>query len=212
WNMTTFVSEINTVCPSCAGSPTACTIKGCTAPPDPTCGAVDIGSIRISKCNNIYSDNLVANNVNPNGPGCWEGLNTTCTGTGCSRDVCNWEGAVAACNELNGGIDYGTKNWRLATRDEMKQWRVDPAISSNIITSVKTDLDLCDQGSGYFPFCGPYSGCPGTNGTCYSYILWTSEASSASNHYNCLLHDDRWIGPLSYSSTWAFSVRCVRNL
>lgn len=30
WNMTTFVNEVNTVCPSCPGTTTACKIKGCS--------------------------------------------------------------------------------------------------------------------------------------------------------------------------------------
>ncbi|EKE03453.1 MAG: hypothetical protein ACD_20C00202G0001, partial [uncultured bacterium] len=212
WNMTTFVSEINTVCPSC-GDSTACTIKGiseCPPPPDPTCGAEDIGAIRVSKCNNTY--NLVANNVNPNGAGCWEGLNTVCSGTGCSRPVCNWTGAEQACIALNGGVDYGEKGWRLPTRDEMQNWRVDPAISSNIITSVKTAMDLCDYSTSYSPHCYLYSGCSGSYlSSCFPYCMWSVEPNG-SDYYRYFLGTGNWSGPNSLNPTYAFSVRCVRNL
>ena len=206
------VNAVDTVCPSC-GVSTACAVKGagaCPTPPDPACGAEDIGSIRVSKCNNTY--NLVANNVGPNGAGCWEGLNTVCTGTGCSRPVCNWTGAEQACIALNGGVDYGAKNWRLPTRDEMQNWRVTYDSNSAIIAEVKTAMDLCDYSSGYSPYCNYYSGCSGSNGSyCYPYRLWSVE-TSGSSYYRYSLHSGNWDGPNSFSPTYAFSARCVKSL
>jgi len=212
WNMTTFVNAVNTECPNC-GDKTACAVKGtgeCPLPPDPACGAEDIGSIRVSKCNNTY--NLVANNVDPGGAGCWEGLNTDCSGTGCSRPVCNWTGAEQACIALNGGVDYGEKGWRLPARDEMQQWRVTYDINSAIIADVKTAMDLCDYSSSYSPYCDYYSGCSGSNGSyCYPYRMWSAEPNGSS-YYRYSLHNSNWDGPNSFSTTYAFSARCVRSL
>src|SRR3989339_866614 len=134
WNITSFTNEINTSCSSYTPNKTSCNVKNSACPddpPDPTCGAMIIGSIKVSLCNNEY--NLGPNGSNPGGTGCWQGLNTTCSGTGCSRNICNLNGAVAACSALNGGVNYGTRNWRLPTLSEMAIW-----------ASYLSNLDLCD--------------------------------------------------------------------
>ncbi|MFH0702662.1 MAG: DUF1566 domain-containing protein [bacterium] len=190
---------------------TTTTVAG---PPNPACGAITIGTLVVSSCNNTY--NLVPNGSNPGAAGCWQGLNVYCSDTGCGRPVCNHAGAVKACEALNQGKDYGTNNWRLPTNKELQSLRITPGSASRL-TATALSLNLCDSIAGYSPsafspYCFRYAGCSGSYyNLCYPDILWSAD-SYENYYYDCyMLYIDTLYGPNSQYPTSALSVRCVRD-
>ena len=187
-------------------------------PPDPDCGAANITTgtqtLRVSLCNNSApGTETTANGTSLGGANqCWLAAptsGTNCAGTGCnaSRILCNQGGAQDACNALNPSSVAGTTQnslWRLPTSAELQNWRTTPASNSAPITNVRASLDLCDLSSSYSPYCDNYSGC---SGLCYPNDLWA--ADTGVYYY---LYGGFWDGPFSLTSTYAFSVRCVRNI
>lgn len=202
------MNEVDADC--CAGgvANAACNIKNVTScPPDPACGATIIGSIKVSNCNNVTA-NAAANNVDPGGSiKCWRGLNTSCSGggayPGCGRPVCNHAGAVEACRQLNGGVDYTSigKHWRLPNNAELGNFYAN-----------NSSLNLCDDDVGYSPYCDGYSGCTGSNLTsCAPAIVWSADPV-LTFFYMYNLTAGSWLGPYTSGIGFAYSTRCVRNL
>lgn len=149
---------------------------------------------------------------------CWTGSNgNTCSSakdgsrySGCSRTVCTWYAANAACK--NFAPTYNTKGkWRLPTTGEVSSW----GATFDTVNNGNDGLRLCGQGTYYydskFAICdlGTISsyckiGNDSYSGQCQPDTLWADGAN-----YFWLINDQINDSYNSSSETVARSARCV---
>ena len=142
---------------------------------------------------------------------CWKGTTSTiCDSSngsysGCNRTVCNYSAAQEICAKFN----YGGKTWRLATKEEAKNWQVYTyGLGIN-------GLMLCNGGGSVnnISYCPEALACRGA---------YRNVCQVRSHWLNCLTNNSR-SGCLSsfdagnyYDSSHvissAFSVRCVTEM
>ena len=154
---------------------------------------------------------------------CWTGSNgNTCSSakdgsrySGCSRTVCTWEAANAACK--NFAPTYNTKGkWRLPTTGEVSSW----ARVFDTINSGDDGLRLCAEGTYYydskFAICSlgtTSSYCTIKNdsysGQCQPDTLWADDRSEYEAYYFWLINDQINDSYNSDSKTKPRSARCV---
>ena len=148
------------------------------------------------------------NGVGTTAGSCTTGGNGDSTYSGCTRTVCTWAGAKAACE--NWEPVSGTKGkWRLPTKDELTAW-------SNKIAKIqnyqgKDGLELCDEGAYTGSFqCAGYSGaCVGSNlNYCDPKNVWSLDENGPSYAYYYKL-DNGSFGSADAAKTYAFSARCL---
>lgn len=151
---------------------------------------------------------------------CWSGETTRgCDSTnggysGCNRTLCNYKGAVNACNSLT----LGGLSWRLPNSDEVSYFAQESKSKGN------DGLMLCDFYKGYgSSWCqGAYysttdttlkGNCTGSIGnSCYPSFVWFASTSSTKFVQYSLSAGAWYRYDDVYDKNYARSVRCVAEL
>ena len=148
----------------------------------------------------------LGNNIGTTSGNCRATGNGDSTYSGCSRTMCTWAAAKAACE--NWESVSGTKGkWRLPTRTELRAWKTNIAtIQKN---QGKNGLQLCDENSGYGSVqCNALDVCIGGLELCYPYMVASGAEYSSSLAYEFMLSSGKFTSQ-NYNKEFGFSARCV---
>jgi len=138
---------------------------------------------------------------------CWKGETAGTSGkcdsanggySGCNRTICNYNAAKEICSKFK----YGGKTWRLATRDEMRNW------GNSSIGLKENGLMLCDTVQDFSSACCTIGSndCSGSaDNTCRPAVVWGADKNTSSTVNGIF-------GFSTAAENYAYSVRCVTEM
>ena len=132
------------------------------------------------------------------------------TYSGCTRTVCDYNGAKLACENWAPTTDTKGK-WRLPKEDELSAWGSNA--TQLILHKGKSGLELCSVSSSHYGAtqCGYSNECDGARyDYCYPFYVWAyTEDESSSYGIAYKLDQTSFYGGSSLYKNYAASARCV---